>query len=220
MPARSDGFDQVKGGDQIADLEAMSTGPINNLSSYVKSLVSSALQGTGLTTNSANRNPATTGVSSVAQSDSQQLSPFAQMMSELQQLQQSDPSKYSQVTQQIATNLQNAAQTATSQGNTFAASQLNRLSNDFTQASQSGQLPNIQDLAQAVGAGGHHHGHHHHVQASSSDADGGSSSGSSSSTLSQLLSAFQANSTQSDALNPTSIIMNTLASAGISGSNG
>jgi hypothetical protein len=199
----------------------MSTGPINNLSGYVQSLVSSALQGTGLTTNKNQNSLATTGLSSVIQSDSQQLSPFAQMMSELQQLQQSDPTKYAQVTQQVASNLQSAAQTATSQGNTTAASQLTQLSTDFTQASQTGQLPNIQDLAQATGVTGHHHGHHHHAESASSDADSASSSSSSSSsTLSQLLSAFQANSTQSDALNPTSIIMNTLASAGINGTNG
>lgn len=199
----------------------MSTGPINNLSGYVQSLVSSALQGTGLTTNKNQNSLATTGLSSVTQSDSQQLSPFAQMMSELQQLQQSDPTKYAQVTQQVASNLQSAAQTATSQGNTTAASQLTQLSADFTQASQTGQLPNIQDLAQATGVTGHHHGHHHHAESASSDADSASSSSSSSSsTLSQLLSAFQANSTQSDALNPTSIIMNTLASAGINGTNG
>ena len=198
----------------------MSTGPINNLSGYVQSLVSSALQGTGLTTNKNHSSLGTSGLSSVTQSDSQQLSPFAQMMSELQQLQQSDPTKYAQVTQQVAANLQSAAQTATSQGNTVAANQLTQLSTDFTQASQTGQLPNIQDLAQATGVTGHHHGHHHHAGSASSDADSASSSSSSSSTLSQLLSAFQANSTESDALNPTSIIMNTLASAGINGSNG
>ncbi len=170
----------------------MSTGPINNLSGYVQSLVSSALQGTGLTTNKNQNSLATTGLSSVTQSDSQQLSPFAQMMSELQQLQQSDPTKYAQVTQQVASNLQSAAQTATSQGNTTAASQLTQLSADFTQASQTGQLPNIQDLAQATGVTGHHHGHHHHAESASSDADSASSSSSSSSsTLSQLLSAFR-----------------------------
>ena len=73
-------------------------------------------------------------------------------MSTLQQLQQSDPTKYQQVTQQIATNLQSAAQTAQAEGNTTAANQLNQLATDFTNASQSGQLPNVQDLAQAIGA--------------------------------------------------------------------
>jgi hypothetical protein len=97
------------------------------------------------------------------QSDSGQLSPFAQLLSTLQQLQQSNPTEYKQVTQQIATNLQNAAQTATSDGNTSAANQLTQLATDFTTASQSGQLPNISDLAQAIGGGGHHHHHGHHA---------------------------------------------------------
>jgi hypothetical protein len=144
-------------------------------------------------------------------------------MSTLQQLQQSDPTKYQQVTQQIATNLESAAQTAQSDGNTTLANQLNQLSSDFTSASKSGQMPNIRDLAQAVG--GHHHGHHHHAHVASADSDGdsaGSSNASNSNApqpLSQLLSAFQANGTQNDALNPLNIIRDTLANAGNNGSN-
>jgi hypothetical protein len=157
-------------------------------------------------------------------------------MSTLQQLQQSNPAEYKTVTAQIATNLQNAAQTATSEGNTTAASQLNQLATDFTNASQSGQLPNVQDLAQAVGGGHHHHQHHAHAASSNSDANSsantsssssasGSASGAASSTnasqmLSQLLAAFQANEAQTNALDPMSIINNTLSQAGITGSNG
>ena len=182
---------------------------INNLSSsYLQSILSSALQGT----TSAGKSLSSTGASSVtAQSENGQLSPFAQLMSTLQQLQQSNPTEYKQVTQQIATNLQNAAQTAKTDGNSTAATQLNQLATDFTNASQSGQLPNMQDLAQAIG--GHHH--HHHSHAASTDADSTSSSSSTSQTLSQLLSAFQANSTQNESLDPMAIITNTLSSAGI-----
>jgi hypothetical protein len=199
---------------------------ISNLSStYLQSILSSALQGTGLNNGTGN-SLSSTGVSSTGlPTDNQQLSPFAQLMSTLQQLQQSDPAKYQQVTQQIATNLQSAAQTAQSEGNTTAANQLSQLSADFTSASKSGQLPNMQDLAQAVG--GHHH--HHHSHAASSDADGDSSSSSSSSStssssnasqsLSQLLAALQPSGTQNAALNPMSIIVNTLSSAGITSSN-
>jgi hypothetical protein len=198
----------------------------NNLSgSYLQSILGTALQGTGLTSNTAGNN--VTSTSSVAlQQDNGQLSPFTQLMSTLQQLQQTDPSKYQQVTQQIATNLESAAQTAQADGNSTAATQLNQLSKDFTSASTSGQLPSIQDLAKAIG--GHHH--HHHAHAASADADGDASgNGSSSSTsnsstasqsLSQLLSAFQANGTQNESLNPMSIILNTLSSAGIGASNG
>jgi len=198
----------------------------NNLSSsYLQSIMSAALQGTGLTTNTVGNG--VSGTSSVAlPTDNGQLSPFTQLMSTLQQLQQTDPTKYQQVTQQIATNLQSAAQTAQADGNSTAASQLNQLATDFTSASKSGQLPSIQDLAKAIG-GGHHH--HHHSHAASADADGDSNASSSSSSassntasqsLSQLLSAFQTNGTQNDSLNPMTIILNTLSSAGITSSNG
>ncbi len=187
---------------------------ISNISSsYLQSMISSALQNTGLTsqTNNTSMIP--------SQSDNGQLSPFAQLMSTLQQLQQSDPAKYQQVTQQIATNLAGAAQTATSEGNTTAASQLTQLSTDFSTASKNGQLPNVQDLAQAIG--GHHH--HHHAHAASADSGSNSNTNSDSSNsadaLSQAIAAFQANGTQSQSLDPMSIILNTLSSAGIGGSN-
>ena len=59
--------------------------------------------------------------------DSQQFSPAAMMLSLLQQLQQSNPTEFQQVTGQIATNLQAAAQTAQSAGNSTLATQLNQL---------------------------------------------------------------------------------------------
>ena len=190
---------------------------INNLSSsYLQSILSSSLENAGSIGNS----QSSTGTSSVtAQPENGQLSPFAQLMSTLQQLQQSNPTECQQVTQQIATNLENAAQTATADGNSTQANQLNQLATDFTNASQSGQLPNIQDLAQAIG-GGHHHHHHFHAALSDADSDSSSSTSSTSSSsstnqLSQLLAAFQANSAQNEATNPMAIIMNTLSSAGI-----
>jgi DNA-binding transcriptional MerR regulator len=173
----------------------MSFAPINNVSNLLQSVLSTTLQSAGLTTK-------TSSSSLQLPSDSSQLSPFVQLMNTLQQLQQSDPTKYQQVTQQIATNLQAAAQTAQSSGNTTAATQLNQLATDFTNASKNGQLPNIQDMAQAMG--GHHHHHHH---------SGGSSS--SSSTVDQLLAAFQTSTTQNSSLDPMSIILNTLSTSGI-----
>jgi hypothetical protein len=201
----------------------MSCGSISNLaSSYLQSVLGTALQTAGLSSNS---NPGnTTQTAAVQQSDGSQLSPLAQVLSTLQQLQQSNPTEYQQVTQQIATNLQNAAQTAQSQGNTTAADQLNQLAKDFTTASQSGQLPNVQDLAQATG-GHHHHHHHFHVAAAdgTSSTTGATSNNPTSTTsdsgLSQLLAAFQTNAPQNQSLNPFSIIENTLASAGITGSS-
>lgn len=206
----------------------MSSSPINFLNNnYLQSILDGALQNNGVPANSS-----TSGVSaaSTQQPDSSHFSsPLAQLLSTLQQLQQSNPTQYQQVTQQIATNLQNAAQSASNEGNATAASQLNQLATDFGNASQSGQLPNIGDLAQAVGGSeGHHHHHHgHHASLDESTTDSSSSSTSTGSTtaagstnpFAQFIAAYQANATQNDALNPMSIIMNTLSSAGITGSN-
>ena len=202
-------------------------GFINTLSSnYLQSVLTNAVQSAGLNTNTTTNTASTTGASSLAlPTDKQQLSPFAQIVSQLQQLQQSDPSKYQQVTQQIAANLQSAAQTAQADGNTVAANQLNQLSTDFSSASTSGQLPNIPDLAMAT-TGHHHHGggHHHHAASSDSDSSTDPTSTSSlSQTLSQLLSGLQtngtANGTQGGSLDPMAIILNTLSSDGVTGSN-
>ena len=195
-------------------------GTISSLASNaLQSVLSSVLQGTGLTTN---QTGSSAGASSIGlQSDNTRLSPFAQMMSELQQLQQSNPSQYQQVTQQIATNLSSAAQTAQANGNTSAANQLNQLATDFTNASKSGQLPSSQDLAQALG--GHHHHHHAHAASGSSNSNSSSSDTSSSSSsqgLSQLLSTLEATGSQNDSTNPMAIILNTLSNAGIGVSTG
>jgi hypothetical protein len=126
-------------------------GTINNLSStYLQSVLASTPQATALATGSS--------PSGSSLLDSGQLSPFAQLIGTLQQLEQSNPTEYQQVTGQIATNLQSAAQTAQTDGNTALANQLNQLAADFSNASTSGQPLNLQDSAQA---GGHHHHHHH-----------------------------------------------------------
>ncbi|HEY2842301.1 MAG TPA: hypothetical protein VGJ09_01575 [Bryobacteraceae bacterium] len=168
---------------------------INNLSSnYLQSILNNTLQNT----TSTNDNPNGIDTSSIVpQPDNSNLSPFAQLIGTLQQLQQTDPAKYQQVTQQIATNLDSAAQSAQAAGDTTAASQLTKLADDFTSASKSGQLPNIPDLAQAIG--GHHgHGHHHHhAETASPSTDPTSTTGTSST-------------------DPASIIFNTLADAGTS----
>jgi len=173
-------------------MQAMSIGPLSNLSTgYLQSILSNTLHKAG---GSSSQNSAlgSLGASSLAaQTDTGTISPFAQILTALQQIQQTNPSQYQQVTQQIATNLQSAAQTAQSQGNTSAATQLNQLSSDFSSASQSGQLPDIQDLSQAVG-GGHHH-HHHHSQPATAD------------------SAAAAQTQQQSSMNPMNIILNTLA---------
>lgn len=128
--------------------------------------------------------------SAAAPQDSNQLSPFAQIATTLQDLQQQNPTQYQNVTKQIASNLQTAAQTAQTGGNSTLANQLTQLSSDFTNASQNNQLPDFQDLAQALSGG------HHHQQGS-------------------LLSQFSSGSDTNSA-NPASIIFSTLSTAGVS----
>jgi hypothetical protein len=159
-------------------------GSINNLSStYLQSAFTTALQGAALT---AGTN--TSGVGSLADED--QLSPVAQVIGTLQQLQQANPGEYEQVIQQIAANLQSAAQTAQTDGDTASASQLSQLAADFSNASSSGQLPSLQELAQAVGG----HRHHHHTHAAAADS--------------------ASNTSQNSPANPLAIIENTLSASG------
>lgn len=192
----------------------MNTSSINNYyNSNVASVLSSALQGTNQTGNNSS------GVSAPG-SDSSQLSSFAQLLSTLQQLEQSNPTKYQQVTQQIAANLQSAAQTAQSNGNTSAASQLTQLATDFKNASASGQLPNVPDLAQALGGGGHHHHHSHGGSASSDAAANATSTSINMTALEQALSAFQSGTAQNSSFDPMSIITSTLSNAGITFAQG
>jgi hypothetical protein len=138
----------------------MGIGPIASLAT---SLISSLFSGSN------NSNTATTAATSAAttvKQDTSLISPFAQILGSLQQLQQSSPAQYSQVTSQIASNLQTAASTATANGNTAQAAQLTQLSKDFQTASTSGQLPNVEDLSKAVG----HHHHHHGASAPATSA--------------------------------------------------
>lgn len=156
-------------------------------STYLQSLMNSAIAaGDSASTSGAN------STSSIATQDGNpQISPLGQVLSTLQQLQQSNPAEYSQMTSRIAANLQSAANTATAGGNTAQAAQLNQLASDFTSASQNNTLPNVKDLAQAVGGGGHPSHHHHHVHASNPDNS-------------------SSNSPSDTALNPLTIIQNTL----------
>jgi hypothetical protein len=182
-------------------------------SSYLQSMLGTVLQSAGLTSKTA-RSPSSTGPTSVPQTpEANHPSPFAVLLDALQQLDQSNPTKYSQVTQQIATNLTNAAETAQSSGQDSAASALSQLASDFSSASQNNQLPSIQDLANAV------HLLDHHSQPSPSDS-GSASNGRANQSISQMLSAFQTDASQNDSLNPMSIILNTLSTAGIGGSVG
>jgi HSP90 family molecular chaperone len=132
-----------------------------------------------LLTNQTSTSPGASGVPT----DSNDMSAFAKLMSELQQLQQSDPDKFKSVMSDIAKTLKTDAQNATGSQATF----LNNLSSKFDQAAQTGQMPDLQPKAQSAG-GGHHH--HHHVQSyqaqAASPADTSAATASSSSQQTQF----------------------------------
>lgn len=183
---------------------------VNGLSTlpYIQQLIG------GSVTGSAARGSSGLGASALnlSQDGGPQLSPVANALSTLQQVLEKNPTQYQQVTSQIATNLQNAAQAATAKGSTTLATHLQQLSSDFTSASQNQTLPSIQALAQAVGGG------YGYANPGSSVAVSNSGSANSSQTgLSQLLSNFLGNaagSTANSSLDALSIITNTLNSAG------
>jgi hypothetical protein len=97
-------------------------------------------------------------------SDSTDLSPFANVMAQLQQLQQSDPTKFKSVMTDIASTLQTDAQNTTGS----QAVVLSSLASKFKLASQTGQMPDLQSKGQASSA----HHHHHHVQSYDSQSSG------------------------------------------------
>jgi hypothetical protein len=78
-----------------------------------------------------------------------------ELMSKLNQLLQQDPAKFKQVTQQISDELKSAAQNASGPQASF----LNKLSENFAQASSSGSLSSLQP---SQGSGSGVSGHHHH----------------------------------------------------------
>ena len=158
---------------------------INPISSLPLSLLQPASNNNNAT---ANLNPASV---SQPQGDSPDISPAAQFLSMLQQIQQQDPAKFQQIISQITTQLQTAAKNAANGGDTSRADQLNQLASQFQSAASNGQLPSVQTLQQAGLAG--HHGHHH---------GGGHHGGHTSQT--DPLSAFQQN-TNADSQPLTSI---------------
>jgi hypothetical protein len=156
--------------------------PIGNIAgNFISSLFDMKPQNTG--------NHAASGTGDTQKADGNQPSLFAQMVSTLQQIQQSGSSQYQQVTKRIAVNLETASQSAASRGNATQASTLDQLSKDFASASQNGQLPDFSKLAQAVHS--HHHFHHAH-------------------SVADLLAAVQPAGTQASSLNPMGIIQDTL----------
>jgi hypothetical protein len=159
---------------------------------YTDSLLNNSVQADLLKSTTTN---GSSGFSASSHSgDSSKLSPLAQILSTLQHLQEKDLNQYQQVTQTIANNLETAAQTADSSGQAEAAGQLSQLATDFTNASVTGELPNIQDLANTIG---------YPTPAKTDPEDRWSFTSPSPPAVST-----------NPALDPVSIILNTLASSG------
>lgn len=184
--------------------------PVIDLASgYLQSLITGGVKGSS---------PANHAVRNIQ--DTNQLSPFAQILSGLQQVEQSNPPQYQEVTQRIAGDLQSASRSATSAGDTALGSQLTKLSTDFRNASTSGQLPNVQDMAQAIGGGSllHHPKAGGFLRSSVTSGSGSNASYNTAGNLSKFLESPDASQTGGSAdssLNALSIIDNTLSSAGI-----
>ena len=83
-------------------------------------------------------------------------------MKKLSDLQQSDPTKFKEVVQQISSSFASAAQNATGED----ATRLNNLADKFGQAAQSGDMSALRPS--------HHGGHHGHHSAQSSQSSYGS----------------------------------------------
>jgi hypothetical protein len=158
----------------------MNLNAINNNS--LEALLDSVFQNSSSTAATSSIAFGSTSNSSTKTSDHGHLSPFAQLVSLLQELQQTNPAEYQTVAQQIAASLQSAAQTDQANGDTASAT--------------SGQLPNLQDLAQAL---------------DTNTADPKITV--SLSQLEQLLASLQPTSTQNQSQTPLAIILNTLANA-------
>ena len=106
-------------------------------------------------------------------SDSTDISPFASMMAQLQQLQQNDPAKFKSVMADVASTLQTDAQNAT--GSQAVA--LSSLASQFKFAAQTGQMPEQQSSGQSSGSH-----HHHHVRSYDSQSAGTAATSSTGST--------------------------------------
>jgi hypothetical protein len=91
-----------------------------------------------------------TSSGSIARSfDASAISPTATFLNELSQLQQRNPSQFSQVLTRITNRLNQAAQKAASTGNSQQAAQFRQLAAALQTAASGGPLPTAQQLQQA-----------------------------------------------------------------------
>lgn len=109
-------------------------------SAYLLELRGNAIESAGVSATSSATSAHDGGSS--PETDSSELSPLAKLASVLEHLQQQDPDAYRRITAQIASNLQTASP---------GSEQLSRIAADFVRASETGELPNLENLAEAAG---------------------------------------------------------------------
>jgi hypothetical protein len=165
------------------------------------------------TTATSNVNPVTTTSTTSASSippsaaASAAISTPGQFFSQMQSLSQSNPTEFKAVASQVATTFQNAASQATGQQAQF----LTNLANQFSQAAQTGTMPNPAtgaasgaSAAQAASPQGAPHTHHHHHHGGGGGGAVSQAFQSAMETLTQATSTTAATSTSAFASTSTS----------------
>ena len=153
---------------------------INSISSLYSS---PAIGGVGTTDSTSNG----ASVNATGSAVSVDLSKPGQLFSQLQNLAQTDPAKFKEVTAEIASQLKNAASSHTGKQADF----LNALAGRFDAASQSGNVSDLKPPQAQAQASGHHH-HHQHAQGAGS-AQSSSSSQAGSDSMLQLVQGIISN---------------------------
>jgi len=153
---------------------------INSISSLYSS---PAIGGVGTTDSTSNG----TSVSATGTAVSVDLSKPGQLFSQLQNLAQTDPTKFKEVTAEIASQLKDAAASQTGKQADF----LNELAGRFDAASQSGKMSDLKPPQGQAQASGHHH-HHHSVQGAG-NAQSSSSSQAGADSMLQVVQGIIAN---------------------------
>jgi len=140
-------------------------------------------------------NTASSASSVQQQADVLGFSPASQFLDQLQQLQTQNPQEFQATLTQITGQLEQAAGTASSEGNTAQANQLTTLADTFQNADSGGPLPTAQQLQQDGFTDRHQHGGGGQCSGSGSSQSSSQSSGVNA--LQALTSAYSQNQNQS-----------------------
>jgi hypothetical protein len=128
-----------------------------DLSGMTISSIASSLSTSQVASSSFSRSMSIEGVQGDDSTSSARISKLGDYMKQLQELQQSDPEKFKEVTAQIAQKLEDAAKTASTDGDTRKSEALTELAGKFKTASQDGTMPDLKPPQGhgPRGAGGH-----------------------------------------------------------------